>query len=63
MSLFTSYETLPQEVMFLLAEEDEHIRKFRGRVEKEKGRITKDVDMVRDEMVNLFENLKIQMHQ
>lgn len=48
--------------MFLLAEEDNHIGKFRSRVEKEKQRIEKDVDLARTEIVNLLEDLKIQMY-
>jgi recombinational DNA repair protein (RecF pathway) len=47
--------------MFLLAEEDNHISKFRARVEKEKTRIEKDVQLVRTEIDNLLEDLKIQM--
>ena len=62
-ALFSQFESLPQEVMFLLAEEEEHIRRFRSKVEKEKSRLGKDVDMIKDEIINLLENLKIQLSQ
>ena len=48
--------------MFLLAEEEEHIRRFRSKVEKEKSRLGKDVDMIKDEISNLLENIKIQLY-
>lgn len=57
-ALFTG-ETLPQEVVFLLAEEEEHIKRYRTRVEKEKSRIAKDTDLLKDEIMNLLENLKV----
>ena len=48
-------------MIFLLAEEDEHITRFRAKVEKEKGRLVKDIDIVKDEISNLIENLKMQL--
>ena len=45
--------------MFLLAEEDNHISKFRAKVEKEKKRIEGDMDLLRNELMNMIDDLKI----
>jgi F-box/WD-40 domain protein 7 len=57
--LLLQSDQLPQEVMFLLAEEDAHITRFRAKVEKEKHRIDADFDLVRSELVNMVDDLKV----
>ena len=40
-------ETLPQDVIFLLGEEDTNIANYRERIEKEKERINNDFELIK----------------
>ena len=52
---------LPQEILFLLSEEENHLQKFKAKVERDKSRIKKDVDSVKNEIMNMIEDLSVQM--
>jgi len=54
---------LPQEILFLLSEEDNHIKKYREKADREKNKIKKDVEMAKNEIINMFDDLSMQMQQ
>lgn len=48
---------LPQEVLFLLSQEDNHIRRFRERVDRDKTKLQRDIKLVKAELVNMLDDL------
>lgn len=50
---------LPQEILFLLSEEEKHIEKYKEKVDREKIKIKKDVEMAQNEIVNMFDDLSM----
>lgn len=52
---------LPQEVLFLLSQEDNHIRRFRERVDRDKTKLQRDIKLVKAEIVNMLDDLAMQM--
>lgn len=50
---------MPPEILFLLSEEDNHITRYRAKVEKDKLKVEKDFDMIKRELINLMDDLKV----
>lgn len=44
--------------MFLLSDEEKNINNFRERINKEKKRVSEDIDIAKQEIINLIEDLK-----
>ncbi|CAD8050117.1 unnamed protein product [Paramecium sonneborni] len=54
---------LPQEILFLLSEENNHLDKFKKKVDREKEKIKRDINGIKNEMQNMIEDLGVQMQQ
>ncbi|CAD8054098.1 unnamed protein product [Paramecium primaurelia] len=54
---------LPQEILFLLSEENNHLDKLRKKVDREKEKIKKDICFIKSEISNMIEDLGVQMQQ
>ncbi|CAD8051290.1 unnamed protein product [Paramecium sonneborni] len=54
---------LPQEILFLLSEENNHLDKFKKKVEREKEKIKRDINGIKNEISNMIEDLSVQMQQ
>ncbi|CAD8134720.1 unnamed protein product [Paramecium pentaurelia] len=54
---------LPQEILFLLSEENNHLDRLRKKVDREKEKIKKDICFIKSEISNMIEDLGVQMQQ
>lgn len=45
----------------LLIEESNNIKSFKGRIEKEKGKVVNDMEIFKKEIIHVIEDLKISM--
>lgn len=52
---------LPEDCIFLLGEEDNNIASFRENVEKEKAKMTSDIDLVVKDVMNIFEENRLRL--
>ena len=60
-AILNTGEVFPEDLLMLLIEESNNIKSFKGRIEKEKGKVVNDMEIFKKEIIHIIEDLKISM--